>query len=177
MTMPIFVLVGPIGSGKTTAAEAIGQRFGLSVLNIGDLLASRLENTPLERTRIGPDFIERFGLDAYRDLVFDAVKPGVVADGLRSPGLVGALRSRSAGRAGERVLVIYCEPSEAPQVPNPYHHWVTKLPSAAERTLPWFADPSGPALKAAAAVKAAEALVGVSATQQRHAADSAKRRC
>jgi len=163
---PIYVIVGPTGSGKTTVAKAIGKRFELPVINIGDLLASRLEKVPLDRREIGPEFVSRFGLDAYHEFVLATVKSSIIVDGLRSPDLLEMLILRSSERTKERILTIYCESSEVTPKLDPYYDWVSKLASIAARTIPWFASSDGPVLKEHSAIAIAEEIVTMSTTQE-----------
>ncbi len=45
-----IIIMGPVGSGKSTQAELIAKEFGLSLFNAGDLLYFKSkENTPLGR--------------------------------------------------------------------------------------------------------------------------------
>jgi hypothetical protein len=91
-----IVVTGPAGSGKSKLSRAIADRAKCPALNVGNLMEQELlrrGSIMSHRRDIGPVFLERLGQQAYADLVVDALRPGVVVDGVR---LAVALKEAAA---------------------------------------------------------------------------------
>jgi dephospho-CoA kinase len=89
MSLPIIIVTGPAGSGKSTAARLLAANIGARLFNVGDLLRSYLAGEgvyPTEKSAVGPMFIERHG----RSMVFELMRrhleerrEAVIYDGVR----------------------------------------------------------------------------------------------
>ncbi|MEU4688781.1 AAA family ATPase [Actinoplanes sp. NPDC023714] len=93
-----IVVTGPAGSGKSKLSRAIAERANCPAVNVGSLMEQELLKHGMvmnHRRDIGPAFLERLGQHAYVDLVVDALRPGVVVEGVR---LAVALKEAAARR-------------------------------------------------------------------------------
>ncbi|GGD26433.1 shikimate kinase [Nocardioides daphniae] len=108
MTGPRAVLVGPMGAGKTTVAEVLGERWGVEVRDTdADIVAA--EGRPVQ------DIFVDDGEAHFRELEVDAVARALAEhDGVLALGGGAVLDARTRERlAGHRVVFLDVGLSEA----------------------------------------------------------------
>lgn len=158
MSDHLLIITGRAGTGKSTVATALASHFGLRVRNIGDILAVRMGGSFSDRSIIGPTFLNRFGFDAYRDLVLEAAQAGTVLDGLRSPTVLRDLLLMRRSVATMQCISCYCEHVGVSSA-DPYDHWSDEIKHEALVVLPWFQGPEAILQKQLAAVAAVDTFL------------------
>jgi adenylate kinase len=119
MDKPLFIFLGPTGSGKTTQASMVARRYGLDKITTGNIVRARIASGGMSKEDI-QNFTNGFFVytDAIIDLVNGEVKSridqGLVLDGYpRTKSQFSDLNSilREAGR--EITTVVYITVREA----------------------------------------------------------------
>lgn len=90
----VIGIVGPIGSGKTTLAKYLHNKYGYVILIMGDLVRELVaqRNLPLTRKNlqeVQKEYISKYGWSYFANIVVKRIKENqwnkVVVDGMRRP--------------------------------------------------------------------------------------------
>lgn len=127
-----IIITGEANSGKSLLAALLRRELGYDAVNVGDLLALKLERdlqiVPKRREEIGRIYFMHFGLQDYVSLVASALAPQVALDGLRLADAIRALRQSSADFLHvHRIRLV-----GPPRVREPYVEEVGRLETLAD---------------------------------------------
>ncbi len=97
--IPIVVVTGADGSGKTTLSRLLERYLGYNYINVGDELANSLARVGIRvarREQLGATFLAAFGVGGYLEVISSCIeRRPCVLDGVRLPQALPELRSRS----------------------------------------------------------------------------------
>lgn len=93
--LPLIVITGPSGRGKTEFSQRVANKLGYKSLNVGNLLEQEMLRkgiTVEDRRDIGKEFFRSFDMKHYLSVLLIFARSNVILDGVRLAAGIERLR-------------------------------------------------------------------------------------
>lgn len=126
----VIVVSGNTGTGKTELSRRLSRMIGFRCKNVGDML-SKFVPFESDRRQIGTEFLSRYGIKEYCDLLLTAAAEPTILDGVRLYAGLSALRASTQD-------VLHIHRSDEQRSADLFSQDTTQFELTADIRVPWM---------------------------------------